>query len=68
MKTYVSKWIVQALLPAHSNLQTLLRYYIAQLQPSYHGFWGPSSLWLFLLISLLKVVQKFDITLLGYGK
>ena len=44
MKTIVSKWIVQALLPDHSNLQTLLRYCITQLQPSYKGFRDPSSL------------------------
>lgn len=29
------------------NLQILLRCHITQLQPSCHGSWGPSSLWLF---------------------
>lgn len=67
MKTFVSKWIIQALLADHSNMQTLLRYYNTQLQPSYHGFWGPSSLRLFFLISSPKVVHKFGITSLSHG-
>jgi hypothetical protein len=47
MKALMSKWINQALLPSKSNLQIILRYHIMHLQPSYHGPWGPSSLWPF---------------------
>lgn len=47
MKLLMSKWIVQALLPGMSNLQIILQYRITKLQPSNHGPWGPSSLWLF---------------------
>jgi hypothetical protein len=49
MRALISKWILQALLPAQSNVQAILRYPITQLQPPYHGSWGPSSLWLFSL-------------------
>ena len=44
MKALMSKW---AILPGNSNLQTILRHHIKQLQPSTHGPWGPSTLWLF---------------------
>ena len=47
MKALMSKWVTQALLPEISNLQTVLRHCIKQLQPSTHGPWGPSTLWLF---------------------
>ena len=44
MRALISKSIIQTLLPAQSNLQLLFKYSIVQLQPSYHGSWGPSSL------------------------
>lgn len=48
MRALVSKWTIQALLPNQVKFANLvLRYLIKQLQPSQHGSWGPSSLWLF---------------------
>lgn len=44
MKVLMSEWIIQALLPNHVNMQILLRFRIAWLQPSYHGNRGPTSL------------------------
>ena len=47
MKTFMNKRIIQALLCSKLNLQIILRYRITLLHPSYHGPWGPSSLWVF---------------------
>ena len=37
MHALTSKWIIQAFLLGHANLQVLLKYRIMQLQPSCHG-------------------------------
>ena len=47
IQTLMNKWIIQVLPPRKVNLEMILRYHITQLQPSYHGPWGPFSLWLF---------------------
>lgn len=47
MKALMSKWIIQAIMPDHANMQILVRCRITRLQPSYHDKWGPMSLWLF---------------------
>ena len=68
MRALMSKWITQALLPSQLNLQVLLRYHITQLQPSCHGSWAPSSLWLFSPIFELKVDQKCGATFCSHIK
>ena len=39
-------------------MQILPRYCIKQLQPPYHGSWGPSTLWLFSLNFSIKGMLK----------
>lgn len=68
MRAQMSKWITQALLHDQLNLQVLLRYRIKQLQPSCHGSWGPSSLWLFSPNLELKANQKCGATFCSHGK
>lgn len=58
MKALMSKWIIQALLPNHSNMQVLLRYCINQLQPSSHDRRGSYSLWLFSPTFSIKCKSK----------
>lgn len=49
IKALISKWIIQAVMPDHANMQILVRCRITWLQPCYHDKWGPTSLWLFSL-------------------
>ena len=47
MGAFMSKWIIEVFLLGQSNLQIILRFCIAKIQPCCHNTWGLSTLCLF---------------------
>jgi hypothetical protein len=58
MKALMSKWIIQAIMPDHANMQILVRCRITRLQPSYHDKWWAQIKMLLHFIDLSLVSTK----------